>query len=194
MLTATRLPAQSPSAIAKDLVGDEAVRVAVHGLGRRSVGCLHQAEDLPVLPVDPVAQVVHPVLALDLQIGGGCLATSSSATGLFGLRPSMNGDIGFSFRCVRSVRAHEESQPRPARDAHRERSLCRRPAVGGASGPLFEIALQVHVFHVFHGVGSPTTMAHRTTESAFWSMRRGVRLASVRGPLVGLRYQNANPC
>src|SRR5690348_16634864 len=41
-----------------DLVGDHAVRLAVHGLGRLLAGRLHEAEDLARALVEPVAQIV----------------------------------------------------------------------------------------------------------------------------------------
>ncbi len=52
-----------------DLVGDEAVRLAVHGVGGLRVGGLDEAEDLPRLLVDPVALVLDAVLLLRLQVG-----------------------------------------------------------------------------------------------------------------------------
>ena len=51
------------------LVGDESMRFAMHGVGGLGIGSLDQAEDLALALVDPVLQVVDPVLALDLEVG-----------------------------------------------------------------------------------------------------------------------------
>src|SRR5919107_1051190 len=50
------------------LVGDQAVGLAVHGLGRLLVRGLCQAEDLARLFVEPVPEVLDPVLVLDLLV------------------------------------------------------------------------------------------------------------------------------
>src|SRR5262249_47916448 len=51
-----------------DLIGDHPVRLTVHGLRRFLARRLHEAEHLARAFVEPVAEVVHPVLLLDLQI------------------------------------------------------------------------------------------------------------------------------
>src|SRR5690242_12613202 len=53
----------------KDRVGDEAVRLAVHGDRGVGVRRLDQAEDPAVLLVNPVLPVVHAVPALRLEVG-----------------------------------------------------------------------------------------------------------------------------
>src|SRR5690349_13161785 len=53
----------------EDLVGDQAVRVAVHGVGGLGVGGLDEAEDLPLGLVDPVAQVADAVGLLGGEVG-----------------------------------------------------------------------------------------------------------------------------
>ena len=53
----------------KDRVGDEAVRLAVHGDRGVGVRSLDQAEDPAVLLVNPVLPVVHAVPALGVEVG-----------------------------------------------------------------------------------------------------------------------------
>jgi len=63
-----------------DFVGDQAMGLAVHGLGCRGGRSLNQAEHLAALLVDPVPPVPDLVLALRLQVAMWALATSSAAT------------------------------------------------------------------------------------------------------------------
>jgi hypothetical protein len=53
-----------------DGVGDQPVRLAVHGVGRLGVRRLDEAEDLALALVDPVPQVADVVVGLLLQVGG----------------------------------------------------------------------------------------------------------------------------
>src|ERR1044071_9003865 len=52
-----------------DAVGDQAVRLAMDGNRRVLVRRLDQAEHLPRRLVEPIAQVLHVVFLLRLQIG-----------------------------------------------------------------------------------------------------------------------------
>src|SRR4051812_32749549 len=51
-----------------DLVGDHAVRLTVHRVGRVGVRCLDETEDRAGLLVDPEALVVDAVIALDREV------------------------------------------------------------------------------------------------------------------------------
>ena len=53
-----------------DLVGDQAVRLAVDGVGGLRVRGVDEAEDLPRRLVDPVPEVLDPVSALRGEVGG----------------------------------------------------------------------------------------------------------------------------
>src|SRR3954451_10649468 len=79
-----------------DLVSDEAVGLAVHGVGGVRVRRIDQAEDLAVGLVDPVALVVDTVVALDRQVG------------LVRLR-----DVAGVDRAVHVVNVHVERHIRP---------------------------------------------------------------------------------
>ena len=57
----------------EDLIGYQAVRLAVDALGGVRVGGLDQAEDLSGRWVDPVPQIADSVALLGRQIGGVCL-------------------------------------------------------------------------------------------------------------------------
>ena len=61
--------AQECSLTREDLVGDEAVGLAVHRVGRLGVRRLDEAEDLPGALVDPVAQVADAVRPLGGEVG-----------------------------------------------------------------------------------------------------------------------------
>ncbi len=52
----------------EQLVGHEAVSLAVHLVGALGRGCLDQAEDLALRLVDPIAQVPHVTGALGRQV------------------------------------------------------------------------------------------------------------------------------
>ena len=53
-----------------NLVGDEPMRLAVYPFGRFLVGRFDQAEHRAVVFVEPVFEVLHPILLLDLKIRG----------------------------------------------------------------------------------------------------------------------------
>ena len=52
-----------------DLLGDEPVRLPVHGAGRVGRGCVHEAENLAATFIEPVLEVLDTELPLHREIG-----------------------------------------------------------------------------------------------------------------------------
>src|SRR5207249_5148511 len=52
----------------KDLVSQETMRLAVDFFSRFLIRCVHQTEDLALAFIQPIPEVFHPVLSLNLEI------------------------------------------------------------------------------------------------------------------------------